>query len=127
MYYSENRGSEWHKWDLHVHTPASSLNNQFGYIEETWDEYVKVLFTTALQHDVVAPKNVIIANQQGQIDDISKSYRFEYVNGPIEMSFIDTDIKNELYSQGVREHVCDILEGGEEGFETRELKYGFKR
>ena len=72
-------------------------------------------------------ENVIIANQQGQINDISKSYRFEYVNGPIEMSFIDTDIKNELYSRGVREHVCDILEGGEEAFETRERKYGFKR
>ena len=72
-------------------------------------------------------ENVIIANQQGQIDDISKSYRFEYVNGPIEMSFIDTSIKNELYSHGVREHVCDILEGGEEAFETRERKYGFKR
>lgn len=72
-------------------------------------------------------ENVIVANQQGQIDNASKSYRFEYVNGPIEMSFIDTDIKNELYSRGVREHVCDILEGGEEAFETRERKYGFKR
>ena len=72
-------------------------------------------------------ENVIVANQQGQIDNASKSYRFEYVNGPIEMSFIDTDIKNELYSRGIREHVCDILEGGEEAFETRERKYGFKR
>lgn len=72
-------------------------------------------------------ENVIVANQQGQIDNASKSYRFEYVNGPIEMSFIDADIKNELYSRGIREHVCDILEGGEEAFETRERKYGFKR
>lgn len=72
-------------------------------------------------------ENVIVANQQGQIDNASKSYRFEYVNGPIEMSFVDTNIKNELYSRGVREHVCDILEGGEEAFETRERKYGFKR
>ena len=23
------KGSEWRKWDLHVHTPASALNNQF--------------------------------------------------------------------------------------------------
>ncbi len=54
MRYLENRGSEWHKWDLHVHTPASGLNNQFGHTEEAWDEYVKVLFNTALEHDVVA-------------------------------------------------------------------------
>lgn len=25
-----NRGSEWRKWDLHVHTPKVFLNNQFG-------------------------------------------------------------------------------------------------
>lgn len=72
-------------------------------------------------------ENVIVANQQGQIDNASQPYRFEYVNGPIEMSFVDNTIKNELYSRGVREHVCDILEGGEEAFETRERKYGFKR
>jgi hypothetical protein len=30
------RGSEWRRWDLHVHTPDTILNNQFG----TWDEYL---------------------------------------------------------------------------------------
>jgi hypothetical protein len=30
-----------------------------------------------------------------------------------------------LESQGVREHVCEILEGGKEAFEKREKKYGF--
>lgn len=72
-------------------------------------------------------ENVVVANQQGQVEGISQTYRFEYVNGPIEQSFSDATEKNELYGQGVREHVCDILEGGEEAFETRERKYGFKR
>ena len=39
-----SRGSEWRKWDLHVHTPASVLNNQFG---ADWDKYVYELFTKA--------------------------------------------------------------------------------
>lgn len=30
------RGSEWRRWDLHVHTPASALNNSFG----SWDDYI---------------------------------------------------------------------------------------
>lgn len=72
-------------------------------------------------------ENVIVANQQGQIKGTMQSYRFEYVNGPIENSFTEICEKNELYRQGVREHVCDILEGGEEAFETRERKYGLKR
>lgn len=24
-----NRGSEWRKWDLHVHIPETKLNNQY--------------------------------------------------------------------------------------------------
>lgn len=36
------KGSEWRKWDLHVHTPASALNNQFkGKDEdEKWSNYL---------------------------------------------------------------------------------------
>jgi len=35
------KGSEWRKWDPHVHTPASVLHNGFG---TDWDTYVKSLF-----------------------------------------------------------------------------------
>lgn len=43
------RGSEWRKWDLHVHTPASILSNQFG---DNWDNYVKTLFSTAIEKEI---------------------------------------------------------------------------
>ena len=43
------RGSEWRKWDLHVHTPESVLNNQFG---NDWDLYVKKLFNSAIINNV---------------------------------------------------------------------------
>lgn len=44
-----SRGSEWRKWDLHVHTPASHLNNQFG---NDWDDYVQGLFRAAIAKDI---------------------------------------------------------------------------
>ncbi|MCL2593344.1 MAG: hypothetical protein FWD82_08285 [Defluviitaleaceae bacterium] len=44
-----DRGSEWRKWDLQVHTPASALNNQFG---GNWDNYVKTLFTKAISQEI---------------------------------------------------------------------------
>ena len=73
-------------------------------------------------------ENVIVANQEGQSGTGAKQqYRFEYVNGPIENSFKDDKEQNELLCQGIREHICDILEGGLEAFENRERKYGFKR
>jgi hypothetical protein len=34
------RGSVWRKWDLHVHSPASALANDFG---DNWDEYIGTL------------------------------------------------------------------------------------
>ncbi|WP_149304205.1 TrlF family AAA-like ATPase [Pareuzebyella sediminis] len=43
------KGSEWRKWDLHVHTPESVLNNGFG---NDWDIYVKELFRRALDNDI---------------------------------------------------------------------------
>jgi len=30
-----------------------------------------------------------------------------------------------LYRKGIREHVCEILEGGREAFRKREQKYSF--
>lgn len=45
------RGSEWGRWDLHVHTPCSVLNNQFG---PDWDVYVKNLFNRAISADIKA-------------------------------------------------------------------------
>lgn len=46
-----SRGSEWRKWDFHVHTPASVLNNQFG---DDWDQYVQILFRKAIEKNIAA-------------------------------------------------------------------------
>lgn len=72
-------------------------------------------------------ENIIVANQQGlQLED-EGSYRFEYVNGSLEHSFPKNEtIKSVLLSQGIKEHVCDILEGGGEAFKQRERKYSIK-
>ncbi|KAA0259089.1 hypothetical protein FHQ18_03835 [Deferribacter autotrophicus] len=48
-YNNFSRGSEWRKWDLHVHTPYSCLNNQFG---EDFDNYVKQLFKNAIEKEI---------------------------------------------------------------------------
>jgi len=43
------RGSEWRRWDLHVHTPFSYLNNGFG---GDFDNYAKILFETAIAKEI---------------------------------------------------------------------------
>ena len=35
------RGSEWRRWDLHIHTPETNKNDQFvgSNPDEKWDKY----------------------------------------------------------------------------------------
>ena len=72
-------------------------------------------------------EEVIVANQSGQdTDRTNEVYDFEYVTGSLEHSIIKGDSQRIiLQSMGIREHVCDILEGGEDAFKKREEKYGF--
>ena len=42
----ENRGSEWRKWDLHLHTPGTAINDKFKLEnntneDELWKDYCK--------------------------------------------------------------------------------------
>jgi len=40
------KGSEWRKWDLHIHSPLSILNNQFPKLshgEPDWEPFLQKL------------------------------------------------------------------------------------
>lgn len=70
-------------------------------------------------------EQVIVANQEGK-GTKNKSSMFEYVSGAIEHTFIEDDsIEEVLYRRGIQEHICDVLEGGEEAFNKRKNKYNF--
>ena len=38
-----NRGSEWRKWDLHIHTPGTAKNDYYGNSDEVWERYIDAL------------------------------------------------------------------------------------
>lgn len=70
---------------------------------------------------------VIVSNQHGVNSPNKKEFKFDYVQGSLEMTKEKDDkIKETLFSQGVRQHVCEILEGGYEAFKKRELKYNIQ-
>lgn len=37
-----NRGSEWRRWEPHIHGPGTIINNQYG-VPNTWEEYLSAL------------------------------------------------------------------------------------
>jgi hypothetical protein len=45
------KGSEWRKWDLHLHAPGTKQNNQFRAPDgaELWDEYCRKLHGAEVQ------------------------------------------------------------------------------
>lgn len=67
---------------------------------------------------------VIVANQNGTDSPNTNGIKFQYVTGSLENSKeFDDSIKITLDTQGIKQHVCEILEGGNEAFKQRERKY----
>lgn len=70
---------------------------------------------------------VAVANQHGVNNMNDKGFKFQYLTGSIEnTSTLDKKIPTVLERQGVREHICEILEGGERAFKQREKRYDIK-
>lgn len=70
-------------------------------------------------------EQIIVANQQGN-EAKNKFSKFEYVSGSIENMYENEDEECYLYNKGIKEHICDILEGGEESFKKRQKKYNIQ-
>lgn len=70
---------------------------------------------------------IICANQNGEKNLNNGLKKFQYVTGSLEHTFPKIKGKIEiLESQGTREHVCEVLEGGNIAFKLREKKYSIK-
>ncbi|MBK5252854.1 MAG: hypothetical protein JJE03_00025 [Peptostreptococcaceae bacterium] len=72
-------------------------------------------------------EEIIIANQNGNNSN-NNEFRFEYRAGAIEEDLPIYDKQGKikagiLYQQGIQQHICDILEGGEKAFDLRKHKY----
>lgn len=114
-----------------IDQPEDSLDNRAIYNELV--TYIKekkksrqIILVTHNANIVVNgdAEEVIVANQHGEDSKNEDDVQFQYISGSLE----NTRIKNEkidiiLQSQGIREHVCEILEGGTEAFKKRENKY----
>lgn len=93
-------GSKWRKWDFHVHTPYSVLNNRFGLSaadDAEFDEYVKTLFTKAIEKDIFA----IGITDYFSIDGY-KRIRKEYLDNVDKLTDLFPD-------EGLRERIGQIL------------------
>ncbi|WP_304721872.1 TrlF family AAA-like ATPase [uncultured Alistipes sp.] len=123
------------KCPILIDQPEDSLDNRAIYSELV--EYLKtkkkerqIILVTHNSNVVVSAdaELIIVANQHGKNSKNRDNAKFQYIAGSLEnTSPKDTATEFILESQGIREHVCEILEGGRQAFENREKKYGFKQ
>ncbi|MDD5770163.1 MAG: hypothetical protein PHE25_04280 [Candidatus Gracilibacteria bacterium] len=116
-----------------IDQPEDDLDNRSIYNELV--EYLKkkkkkrqIIVATHNPNVVVTAdsEEVIVANQHGNGTPNIDKKKFQYISGSLENTqFLDEAKLNIsiLNSQGINEHVCDIVEGGEKAFEQRKKKY----
>lgn len=122
------------KCPILIDQPEDSLDNRAIYTElvaylKTKKKERQIILVSHNPNVVVGAdaEQVIVANQHGNNSPNTDNVRFRYYSGALEDSHNDPSIPTILESQGIREHVCDILEGGQEAFNRREKKYGFHK
>lgn len=122
-------------YPIFIDQPEDDLDNRAIY-----DDMVKYIRKKKLSRQIILVTHnpnivvgadselVICANQHGIGSKNQKGAKFEYCTGSIEFS--SPRVKSHstiLNSQGIKEHICDILEGGDEAFKKRELRYKIPR
>lgn len=71
-------------------------------------------------------EEIIVANRHSSQHPNKNNVMFDYATGAIETSFTSPSAQYALDKMGMREHACELLEGGEEAFENRRNKYNLK-
>lgn len=91
------RGSEWRKWDFHVHTPSSYINSFKG-----WDSYVKELNEITKRKDIKVLGITDYFSIDGYKEIISK-YRDKLENVELMLPNIEFRLDNIVYRRGNKE------------------------
>lgn len=120
------------KCPILIDQPEDDLDNRAIYLDLV--QYLKkkkvqrqIIVATHNPNIVVGADSelAIVANQHGVKNENTDSKKFAYKSGSLENS-APLNFSNPIVldSQGIREHVCVILEGGDAAFKLREKKYG---
>jgi len=119
------------KWPLLIDQPEDDLDSRSIY-----DHIVPFLKKKKKERQIIMvshnanlvvgadSEQIIVSNRNGDDWPNEDQKEFNYISGSIE----STKDKDEasldtLKSQGIREHACDILDGGRSAFEHRRNKY----
>lgn len=114
------------EYPILIDQPEDDLDNR-----AIFEELVKYLRAKKLNRQIILvthnpnvvvgadAEEIIVANQEGIGNSNPENIKFAYKCGALENSF-KTGNSEILLSCGIREHVCELLEGGNKAFRLRE-------
>ncbi len=117
-------------WPLLIDQPEDDLDSRsiYGQIVPYLREQKKRRQIIMVSHNAnlvvgADSEQVIVANQHGNDRKNTNNQKFNYLSGSLEFTQERNDDDIVLQSCGIREHACDILDGGRTAFEKRKHKY----
>ena len=125
------------KWPLLIDQPEDDLDSRSIY-----DHIVPFLKKKKKERQIIMvshnanlvigsdSEQIIVSNRSGDDRPNEDGKEFNYFSGSIENTKVKDTEKEKidiLKSQGIREHACDVLDGGEIAFEHRRNKYNLKK
>jgi hypothetical protein len=75
-------GSTWRKWDLHVPTPASIVQNYGGTTDEAWEAFIADLENLPPDFKVIGINDYIFVDGYERVLKAKASGRLDTMEGP---------------------------------------------
>ena len=74
-------GSEWHKWDLHIHTPVSHINNYTGKdLDEKWENFIQDLENLPSEFKVIGINDYLFIDGFEKVQDFKSKGRLKKID-----------------------------------------------
>jgi hypothetical protein len=117
-------------WPLLIDQPEDDLDSRSVY-----DVLVRYLVARKKERQIIMvshnanlvigadSEQIVVANRHGADRKNAGARQFDYKTGSLEHSEQKTMNEVVLKSCGIREHACELLDGGEEAFRKRRAKY----
>ena len=74
-----SRGSEWHRWEPHIHAPGTVLNNQFGSADP-WSDYLDSLEALSPAIEAMAVTDYYVTDTYETLLEFKKAGRLPGIN-----------------------------------------------
>src|SRR5229473_5076760 len=74
------QGSEWKKWDLHVHTPASIVHNYGGTEAEAWGEFIEDLEALPSEFKVIGVNDYLFLDGYRKVREAKANGRLANID-----------------------------------------------